>query len=225
MNIAVVIPTLNEAKNLRTLIPAIHCVLEEGYTTIIVDDNSQDGTQEMVEAFAELYPVDLITRPYKMGLASAVIDGIASAVADAYIVMDADFSHPPALLSKMRDDLKDYDLVVASRHVTGGGTDNWPLRRRIISRGAILLAKPLTSIKDTTTGYFGVRAHCLKDVVLTPIGYKIGLEIFVRAHWQTCLEIPFTFTDRANGTSKLGKKEITAYVRQLVQLYKYKWSR
>lgn len=225
MNIAVIIPTLNEGKNLRTLIPAIHCVLEESYIIVIVDDNSKDGTLEMVETLAELYPVDIIVRPGKMGLASAVIDGIASVKADAYIIMDADFSHPPALLSRMREVLQDYDLVVASRHVTGGGVENWPLRRRIISQGAILLAEPLTTIKDTTTGFFGIKAHCLKGVNLTPIGYKIGLEVFVRANWSTCLEIPFTFTDRANGHSKMGRKQMAQYLKQLAQLYKYEWSR
>lgn len=225
MNIAVIIPTLNEGKNLKTLIPAIHCVLEEAYIVVIVDDDSKDDTEYWFDCNESLYPMQLIVRKGKRGLASAVIDGINSVRADAYIVMDADFSHPPALLSRMREVLQDYDLVVASRHVTGGGVENWPLRRRIISQGAILLARPLTSVRDTTTGFFGIRAHCLKNVDLTPIGYKIGLEVFVRAHWQTCLEIPFTFTDRANGQSKMGRKQIAQYLKQLAQLYKYEWSR
>jgi dolichol-phosphate mannosyltransferase len=224
MNIAVVIPTLNEAKNLRTLIPAIHCVLEDAYIIVIVDDDSKDDTQYLIDCIEMTYPVKLIVRKGKRGLASAVIDGINSIRADAYIVMDADFSHPPELLSKMRDALQDYDLVVASRHVTGGGIENWPLRRRIISQGAILLARPLTSIKDTTTGFFGIKAHCLNGVDLTPIGYKIGLEVFVRANWKTCLEIPFIFTDRANGQSKMGKQQMVQYLKQLSQLYKYRWS-
>ena len=224
MDIAVIIPTLNEGKNLKTLIPAIHCVLEEAYIIVIVDDDSKDNTQYLIDCIEMTYPVKLIVRKDKRGLASAVIDGINSIRADAYIVMDADFSHPPELLSKMRDALQDYDLVVASRHVTGGGIENWPLRRRIISQGAILLARPLTSIKDTTTGFFGIKAHCLNGIDLTPIGYKIGLEVFVRANWQTCLEIPFIFTDRANGQSKMGKKQMVQYLKQLAQLYKYHWS-
>ena len=224
MDIAVIIPTLNEGKNLKTLIPAIHCVLEEAYIIVIVDDDSKDNTQYLIDCIEMTYPVKLIVRKDKRGLASAVIDGLNYMKADAYIVMDADFSHPPELLSKMRDALQDYDLVVASRHVIGGGIENWPLRRRIISQGAIILARPLTPIKDTTTGFFGIKAHCLNGVDLTPIGYKIGLEVFVRANWQTCLEIPFIFTDRANGQSKMGKKQMVQYLKQLAQLYKYHWS-
>lgn len=224
MNIAIIVPTLNEGKNLSALITSIHYVLKDNYTIVIVDDNSQDYTKDIVEALSARCRVNLITRPCKMGLASAVIDGIKSIKADAYIVMDADFSHPPRVLSTMRDALKDYDLVVASRHVTDGGIDNWPLKRRIISRGAILLARPLTPIKDTTSGFFGIRASCLEGVELVPMGFKIGLEVFVKANWGTCLEIPFTFTDRRSGKSKLGRGQMVAYLKQLAYLYKYKWS-
>jgi len=222
--IAIVIPTLNEGKNLKTLIPAIHEAMKGDYTVVIVDDDSRDETEHWFYSNETMYPIQLIVRKGKRGLASAVIDGIASVKADAYIVMDADFSHPPSLLPIIRQGLKRYDLVVASRHVSTGGCDNWPLKRRMISQAAIMLARPLTPIRDTTTGFFGIRAHCLDGVKLTPIGFKIGLEVFVKAYWQTYTELPFTFTDRRDGQSKMGKKQIAEYLKQLAELYKYRIS-
>jgi dolichol-phosphate mannosyltransferase len=145
--------------------------------------------------------------------------------ADAYIVMDADFSHPPELLAVIRRNLNDHDLVVASRHVKGGGASNWPLKRKIISLGAITLARPLTRVRDVTSGYFAIRRECLEDVTLTPLGYKIGLECFVKANWENYIEIPFIFADRKSGSSKLGRGEFIAYVKHLRKLYLFSTKR
>lgn len=225
MNIAVIVPTLNEAGNIGELIPQIHAALKSDYLIIIVDDNSKDGTQNIVNGLSATYPLKLIARPGKLGLASAVIDGMNSQKADAYIVMDADFSHPPELLSVIRDSLNDHDLVVASRHVKGGGASNWPLKRKIISLTAISLARPLTRVRDVTSGYFAIRRVCLEDVTLTPLGYKIGLECFVKANWKSYSEIPFIFKDRKSGSSKLGRGEFTAYVKHLGRLYTFSTKR
>lgn len=220
-NIAVIVPTLNEAGNIGELIPKIHAALKSGYTIIVVDDNSKDDTQAIVKKLSATYPLKLIARPMKLGLASAVIDGMNSQRADAYIVMDADFSHPPELLSVIRDRLNDCDLVVASRHVKGGGVFNWPLKRKIISRGAITLARPLTRVRDVTSGYFAIRSVCLQNVTLMPLGYKVGLECFVKADWKSYIEIPFMFKDRKYGYSKLGRGEFLAYIKQLRNLYAF----
>lgn len=221
MNIAVIVPTLNEAENIGNLIPAIHKALHDNYTIVIVDDNSKDGTRDIVRNMSGTYPVKLVERPGKLGLASAVIDGMKSEPAEAYIVMDADFSHPPELLSEIKSNLETYDLVVASRHVKGGGVSGWPLKRRIISGAAILMARPLTRVKDTTTGFFAVRGACLENVTLAPVGFKIGLECFVKARWNSCIEIPFIFTDRRCGSSKLGRGEFLDYLKHLFRLYIY----
>ncbi|MFA5368006.1 MAG: polyprenol monophosphomannose synthase [Dehalococcoidia bacterium] len=221
MNVAVIVPTLNEAENIGNLIPAIHNALKDNYTIVIVDDNSGDGTQDVVHGLSETYPVKLVARPGKLGLASAVIDGMHSQQADAYIVMDADFSHPPELLTEIRSELETHDLVVASRHVKGGGVSGWPLKRRIISEVAILMARPLTRVKDTTTGFFAVRGTCLENVTLTPVGFKIGLECFVKARWKNYIEIPFIFTDRKCGSSKLRGGEFLDYLKHLRRLYIY----
>lgn len=221
MNIAVIVPTLNEAENIGNLIPAIHNALRDDYTIVVVDDDSRDGTRDVVLGMAGAYPVRLVARPGKLGLASAVIDGMKSQEADAYIVMDADFSHPPELLSEIRANLETHDLVVASRHVKGGGVSGWPLKRRIISSVAILMARPLTRVKDTTTGFFAVRSACLQEVKLAPLGFKIGLECFVKARWNSYIEIPFVFTDRQCGSSKLRGGEFLAYLKHLRLLYAY----
>ena len=221
MNVSVIVPTLNEAENIGKLIPAIHKALQDNYTIVIVDDNSTDGTQDIVRVLSETYPVKLIARPGKLGLASAVIDGMKSQRAEAYIVMDADFSHPPELLSGIRANLETHDLVVASRHVKGGGVSGWPLKRRIISGVAIIMARPLTRVKDTTTGFFAVRGACLENVTLTPVGFKIGLECFVKARWNSYIEIPFIFTDRRHGSSKLRGGEFLDYLKHLLRLYIY----
>jgi len=221
MNVAVIIPTLNEAENIGKLIPSIHDALKSDYIVVVVDDNSKDGTQDVVLNLSKSYPVKLIARPGKLGLASAVIDGINAQQADAYIVMDADFSHPPELLPELRRNIETYDLVVASRHVKGGGVSGWPLKRRIISSVAILMARPLTRVKDTTSGFFAIRGACLKNVNLTPLGFKIGLECFVKANWDSYIELPFIFTDRKYGSSKLRRGEFLAYIKHLSQLYLY----
>lgn len=221
MELAVIIPTFNEAENSRIVIPQIHSALKTNYTTVIVDDNSPDGTQAVIKELAKTYPIKLISRPEKKGLASAVIDGMKSIEADAYIVMDADLSHPPEMLPKLRSQIEIYDLVVASRYVKGGSAPGWPLKRRIVSRIATMLARPVTPVKDATSGFFAIRRECLQDVNLTPLGFKIGLECFVKGNWKSFSEIPFAFIDRRHGQSKLSKRELFAYIRQVLHLYAY----
>ena len=221
MELAVIIPTFNEAENSRIVIPQIHTALKTDYTIVIVDDNSPDGTQTVIKELGKTYPVKLIPRPEKKGLASAVIDGMESIEADAYIIMDADLSHPPQMLPRLRSEIETHDLVVASRYVKGGSTSGWPLKRRIVSRIATMLARPVTPIKDATSGFFAIRRECLQQVNLTPVGFKIGLECFVKANWKSFSEIPFAFIDRRHGESKLSNRVLLAYIRQLLHLYAY----
>lgn len=225
MKLSVIIPTFNEAGNCRVVIPQIHDALRTNYTMVIVDDNSPDGTQTVIQELSTAYPIKLVSRPQKGGLASAVIDGMKAVQADAYIIMDADLSHPPEVLPKLRSQIEIHDLVVASRCVKGGSTSGWPLKRRLISRVAILLARPLTPIKDATSGFFAIRRECLQNVNLTPLGFKIGLECFVKANWKSFQEVPFVFTDRGHGESKLNRREFVAYIRQLIHLYAYAFGR
>ncbi len=111
----------------------------------------------------------------------------------------------------------EYGLAIGSRYVKGGGIENWPARRIITSQVACMLARPLTPVNDITSGYFLVRREALEGVTLDPIGFKIGLEVIAKAHYGRAIEIPYVFTDRVVGESKLNQKEIFNYLKQLRQ--------
>jgi dolichol-phosphate mannosyltransferase len=158
-----------------------------------------------------------------MGLSSGVIDGWAFARPESVALgaMDADFSHDAEILPRMVQALASdgYDLAIGSRYVPGGGIENWPKRRIITSRVAIALAQPLTPIKDITSGYFLVKRDALEGVALDPIGFKIGLEVIAKARYDRALEVPYVFTDRVAGESKLNRGEIFNYLKQLGRIY------
>jgi dolichol-phosphate mannosyltransferase len=135
--------------------------------------------------------------------------------------MDADFSHPvnkiPELVVPILSGAA--DIVVGSRYVSGGSIGHWPLLRRVTSQGAVLLARPLTSVKDPVAGYFFFRKEVIDDVVLSPVGFKILLEILVRGNYSKVKEIPVSFTDREGGKSKLSIKQYLEYVGHCIRLY------
>jgi dolichol-phosphate mannosyltransferase len=137
--------------------------------------------------------------------------------------MDADFSHDPRVIVQMIRALENgYDLAIGSRYVPGGGIENWPWRRKVTSLVAIALAKPLTPIRDITSGFFMVRRSSLEGVELDPIGFKIGLEVIAKARYRKAIEVPYVFTDRVAGSSKLNQGEILNYLRQLGRIYRAK---
>lgn len=223
---SIVIPTYNEAAGIGKLLGALDGVFRANALDgeiIVVDDNSPDGTGAVVEALSNAMPVRCLHRSGKLGLSSAVIDGwgMARPQSLALGAMDADFSHDPSALPKMVAALESggYGLAVGSRYVAGGGIANWPTRRIVTSRVACWLARPLTSVKDVTSGYFLVRRDALSGVALDPIGFKIGLEVIAKAHYGKALEVPYVFTDRVAGESKLNQREIFNYLKQLSRLY------
>jgi dolichol-phosphate mannosyltransferase len=227
LKFSIVIPTYNEAGGIAKLIETLAEVFRSNGLDgeiIVVDDNSPDGTGAIVDALAEKYPVRCLHRPGKMGLSSGVIDGwkFARPESEALGAMDADFSHDPNVLPKMVAALGsgEYGLAIGSRYVAGGGIENWPLKRKVTSLVAIALAKPLTSVRDITSGFFLVRRSALDGVTLDPIGFKIGLEVIAKAHYGRALEVGYVFTDRVAGTSKLNQKEIFNYLRQLGRIYR-----
>jgi dolichol-phosphate mannosyltransferase len=223
---SVVIPTYNEAAGIEKLLSALDATFRAHSLDgeiIVVDDNSPDGTGALVEGLAGRYPVRTLRRAGKLGLSSAVIEGwsIARPQSVALGAMDADFSHDPHVLPKMVAALEsgEYDLAVGSRYVKGGGIANWPARRIITSQIACWLARPLTPVRDVTSGFFLVRRDALAGVTLDPIGFKIGLEVIAKARYAKAIEIPYVFTDRVAGESKLNNREIFNYLRQLRRLY------
>ncbi|MEO6991386.1 MAG: polyprenol monophosphomannose synthase [Candidatus Baltobacteraceae bacterium] len=225
MKFSLVLPTYNEAAGIERLIAMLDGVFRENGLDgeiIVVDDNSPDGTGAIVDALGTRYPVRCLHRPGKLGLSSGVIDGwnFARPDSEALGAMDADFSHDAAALPAMVRALDGgYGLAVGSRYVRGGGIRNWPLKRKITSLVAIALAKPLTPLWDITSGFFIVRRAALAGVTLDPIGFKIGLEVIAKAHYVRALEVPYVFTDRIAGQSKMSGGEIVNYLRQLGRIY------
>jgi len=223
---SIVIPTYNEAGGIETLLRALDAIFQAHSLDgeiVVVDDNSPDGTGAIVDRLAQTLPVRCLHRPAKLGLSSGVIDGwkIARKESVALGAMDADFSHDIDALPSMVEALESggYGLAVGSRYVAGGGIANWPKRRIVTSRVACWLARPLTKVKDVTSGYFLVRREALEGVTLDPIGFKIGLEVIVKGKYGKVLEVPYVFKDRVFGESKLNQKEIWNYLKQLRKLY------
>ncbi len=223
---SIVVPTYNEAGGIERLLRAVSGVISahdlDG-EIVVVDDNSPDGTGAIADALTKELPVKCLHRPAKLGLSSGVIDGwkIARPESQALGAMDADFSHDINILPKMVAALASGEcgLAIGSRYVPGGGIANWPRRRILTSQVACLLARPLTNVKDITSGYFLVRREALDGVVLDPIGFKIGLEVVAKARYGKAIEIPYVFTDRVAGESKLNQGEIFNYLKQLRKLY------
>lgn len=225
LKFSIVIPTYNEAGGIERLIRGLAEVFTKNDLDgeiIVVDDNSPDGTGAIVDRLSQEFPVRCLHRPGKLGLSSGVIDGwkFARPESEALGAMDADFSHDINILPQMVHALEDgYGLAVGSRYVAGGGITNWPMKRIVTSKIACMLAQPLTRIKDITSGYLLVRRDAIEGVELDPIGFKIGLEVIAKGHYGKALEVPYVFTDRVAGESKLNEKEIFNYLKQLRKLY------
>ena len=139
--------------------------------------------------------------------------------------MDSDFSHPPEKIPELVKPILDghTDMTVASRYTRGGGVTNWPLSRQIISRTAGWLSRLLTDVRDPMSGFFFVRKDLLSGSDLTTRGWKICLEILVKARPQRVLEVPYTFTNRASGSSKMGAGTICGFTLNLVDLYVHRF--
>ena len=220
--LSVVVPTYNERSRIEELIAAVFEVFEASGLDgelIVVDDNSPDGTGALVDRLTTRFGPRLrpLHRRGKLGLGSAVMEGFLSARAMVLGVMDADFSHPPDDLPNLYRALErtGVDAVVGSRYVPGGGVEHWPVSRRLLSRAACLLARPLTPVRDATSGFFLVRREAIRDVQIHAGGFKICLELLLRGHARSVAELPYVFVDRTSGKSKMNLKEAAGYLRQL----------
>lgn len=223
--LTVVVPTFNEAPNVAALLQRVHAALagHVDYEVVIVDDNSPDGTAEVALSLQDRYPVRVIVRKNERGLASAVIEGFRQAQGEVVGAIDADLQHPPEklpeLLRKVREGA---DVVVASRYEPGGAIESWTLGRKVVSRGARLLAYVFTPSsrcsRDPLSGFFLLRRSVVEGVDLRPVGYKILLEILVRGKANRVDSVPFSFADREAGQSKYGMREQVNYLRHLARL-------
>ena len=205
--IAIIIPTLNEAENVEPLLRQIMAELPLCAEIILVDDGSTDGTQSRVRALESNLPVRLLERPSPtLGLAGAVMTGARAARAAILVVMDADLSHPPGEIAGLVAPVASgrADMVIGSRYVKGGSTPGWPIYRRMMSRVAAAVAYPLTGVHDSMCGFFAIRRTLLLELAPVSTGFKIAFETIVRGrHQLRVIERPIAFRDRARGTSKM----------------------
>ena len=230
--ISLIIPALNEAENLPLLVPRIDQALTgRSYEIFIVDDNSHDNTRQVCGELSRKYPLTLIVRERPTnGLSGAVLEGISRATGDIFVVMDADLQHPPEKLPELIAPIErdEADFVLGSRYTPGGSTEEtWSLFRRINSWGATALARPFAGrTTDPMSGFFALKRQAYTAATrLTPLGYKIGLELMCKTRVQRVKEIPIHFAARQRGQSKLTLKQQFKYLEHLSRLYDYTFPR
>ena len=213
----IVIPTYNEIENLKPITEAVLGVTPETVHVLVVDDGSPDGTGKLADEIAEKNPrVHVLHRTQKQGLGPAYIAGFRWGFQnnfDQLIEMDADFSHHPRFLPVMLENLKKHDFVLGSRYVEGGGTVNWGLLRKIISRGGSAYARLVLGVpvKDFTGGFNGWNRKVLESINLDTMesgGYSFQIELKYRAYRKgfRFTEFPIIFEDRRVGKSKMSSK-------------------
>ena len=225
--LGLVIPTLNEADNIDPLVRRIRAALNPcriPYELLIVDDDSRDGTQEVVRKFSSADSrIHLLERKGEKGLAGAVICGWQNTTADLLGVMDADLQHPPELLPSLISAIDEgNDIAIASRYANGHGVSGWNPLRRIISRLSTWATLPFQRhnlhVADPMSGFFMVRRRSVDAVELQPQGFKILLEILVRGKIRSAAEVPFEFGLRHAGKSKADLKVAFHYFTLLGRL-------
>lgn len=213
MSALVIVPTYNEIESLPEVVAGIleHADLR----VLVVDDDSPDGTGDLADRLARQHPgrVAVLHRSADRGLGRSYLDGFREALqSDARLIcqMDADMSHDPKYLPEMIAMAERHDLVLGSRYVPGGGVENWPLRRRVLSFGANIYVRLITGmkVKDCTSGFRCWRRDALEKIDLGAIqshGYAFLTELLYRAHHKglSLGEVPIVFVERRKGRSKL----------------------
>ena len=229
VRLSLIVPTYNESKNIEEMIRRLTDLLEGplgyAYELIVVDDDSPDRTWEIAQALTARYPLlRVMRREQERGLSSAVIRGWQVAHGEVLAVIDADLQHPPEVtLALWKEIERGADLTVASRHTEGGGVSTWSLSRRVLSRGAqllglVLLPGVLGRVSDPMSGYFMVRRPAIGGRPMSPLGYKILIEVIGRGKIQWIGEVGYVFRERSEGESKVTWRLYVDYLRHLVRL-------
>jgi dolichol-phosphate mannosyltransferase len=229
VRLSLVVPTYNEGKNIRELIERLTELLEAPlageYELVVVDDDSPDRTWEMAQALTVDFPrVRVMRRVGERGLSSAVIRGWQVARGDVLAVIDADLQHPPEVTLQLWSEIeRGADLTVASRHTEGGGVSSWSVIRRLLSRGAqllglLILPGVLGRVSDPMSGYFMVRREAIGGRPMSPLGYKILIEVIGRGKIRWIGEVGYVFRERTEGESKVTWRLYVDYLRHLVRL-------
>ncbi|BAU11714.1 dolichyl-phosphate-mannose synthase [Leptolyngbya sp. NIES-3755] len=226
---SLVVPTYNEGRNVEQVVRVLSSLLDhalpDDYELIIVDDNSPDRTWEVAQQMTVEYPnLRVMRRQDERGLSTAVIRGWQAARGEVLGVIDGDLQHPPEVLLKLLQAVKNgADLAVASRHVEGGGTSDWGFIRRFLSRGAqllglVILPTVVGRVSDPMSGYFMVRRNAIADCLMSPLGYKILLEVLGRGRVDRVTEVGYVFQERQEGESKVTWKQYIEYLMHLGKL-------
>jgi len=229
LRFSLIIPTYKEAKNIPQIVDQLSRLLDSqlagDYELIVVDDNSPDDTWKVAQELTADYPqLRVMRRIEERGLSTAVIRGWQVARGEVLGVIDADLQHPPELLLQLWGEIqRGADLAVASRHVEGGGVSDWSIIRRFLSRGAqtiglILLPGVIGRVSDPMSGYFMVRRQCLVGRPLSPLGYKILIEVLGRGRVPWIGEVGYVFQERQAGESKVTWKQYVEYLQHLLRL-------
>ena len=216
--VLVVIPTYNEAENVRIIVDRVRTAVP-AVDILIADDGSPDGTGAIADELAAADPqVHVLHRTKKEGLGAAYVAGFGWARDhdyDAVVEMDADGSHAPEELPRLLDALAEADAVIGSRWVPGGKVVNWPMRRLVLSRGANLYTRILLGmpIKDATGGYRAYRMTMLDKIEVDSVlsqGYCFQVDLTWRSHRSGCklVEVPITFAERQHGVSKMSSSVV-----------------
>jgi len=228
----IVIPTYNEIENIKPIVESIIAITPAEVEVLVVDDGSPDGTGPLVDTLVQANPrVHVMHRAKKMGLGTAYVNGFKWGLERDYkalITMDADFSHHPKYLPTMLNLLEDNDVVVGSRYVQGGGTLNWGLGRKILSRGGSIYARTIlgANLRDFTGGFNALKRHVLEKMDITTLrsdGYSFQIELKYRSFISGARikEFPIIFEDRKVGKSKMSGNIIAE---ALARVWTYRWN-
>jgi dolichol-phosphate mannosyltransferase len=226
-SVSIVIPTYNERDNIHELLERIQRSMEPlryPFEILIVDDDSPDETWKVASDYSDSYPVRVLRRKGKRGLATAVLEGIKASNYDIIVVMDADLQHPPETIPELLSDVTDgADIAIGSRYVEAGALTNFDFFRRIVSRGADLLARTLfrqiRNIRDIESGFFAFHKDVIARANLNPVGYRILFEILVQGDYATVSEIAYRVDKQGGGVSTPGVNNAVNYLRHVLSLF------
>lgn len=230
--VSIIVPTLNEAENIPLLVARVAVAMQgRPWEMLIVDDNSQDSTPQVCDELAATQPVRLLIRAQPAnGLSGAVLHGMREARGELLLVMDADLQHPPEKIPDLLRVLESGqgDFALGSRYSSGGSMEGeWGAFRRLNSSVATLLARPFAgNVKDPMSGFFALKRTTYQGAQqLTPLGYKIALELICKCRVKNVVEVPIHFGLRQHGQSKLSLKQQFHYLQHLSRLYDFAFPR
>ena len=214
--LSLVIPTLNEAGNIERMIRALDSAFRDSgipnYEIVVVDDDSRDGTGQIADRTATEFPghVQVIHRTGKASLGTAAVAGWQAAHGDILALMDADFQHPPDLIPRLLESIRNgADIAIGSRYAEGGAmSEQWNPFRKLLSESLtgitrVLLRRALRNVRDPFSGCFAMRRGVIQGKSLCPEGFKVLMEVLAVGEYNNVEEVPYQFSARTAGESKL----------------------